>query len=464
MGKKKSMTLIILLSIVMVILLLLSTVSCTIPFTNGVKEYNSILSNVNLGMDVNGGTYAVIYPEGVISVAEYNDMEDETEKAKYEAYEGNSAIYMQRDTLTDSFKESFQEAVDVLTYRVESKHLAGASVCVENDYTIRVTAPYGDSNAAAIAGQLSYSGDFTLSYGNKTYIKNNHNHDISDYIKSAGALENAGSYLVEIKLTKDGRAKIKEASALAAASDSDSALVFAMGDNQIVSLTVEEEIDNSSLYISGYTDLQTAENVAILIQSAVEEKILNLDFTVGDVRSYEPANSELTKTLIVLAIALIVTLEILLTALVFKGLSVVNAYALVTYGLAMLITVAIAGWTLTLGGVIMAVLGGLILSAVNVFVFHTMQKEFYKGRTIAAAVKSAYKRTLLSIVDLHVVLFIVALVVFLIAVGAVKTMALVAMVAVAYSFIGYWLTRFYWYMIMPQAKDQYTFCNVVREK
>ncbi len=68
MGKVKSAIITALLLAAILVLSLFATISCDVPGTNNVSRYNSFISSINLGSDLTGEAYALLYPEGVISV------------------------------------------------------------------------------------------------------------------------------------------------------------------------------------------------------------------------------------------------------------------------------------------------------------------------------------------------------------------------------------------------------------
>ena len=80
MGKKKSIVLMVLLTIVIVILCAITVVpsfSLSVLVKDSVKIWNPVVSKYDLGTDLDGGYYAYYYPTGVISEAEYKNLDKE---------------------------------------------------------------------------------------------------------------------------------------------------------------------------------------------------------------------------------------------------------------------------------------------------------------------------------------------------------------------------------------------------
>ena len=71
MGKIKSAVITAILVAAIVVLAFFATVSFKVPGSNGVERYNSFMSSIRLGGDLTGRASAVLYPDGVISAADF---------------------------------------------------------------------------------------------------------------------------------------------------------------------------------------------------------------------------------------------------------------------------------------------------------------------------------------------------------------------------------------------------------
>ena len=80
-----------------------------------------------------------------------------------------------------------------------------------------------------------------------------------------------------------------------------------------------------------------------------------------------------------------------------------------------------------------------------------------------ASVKAGYKKTLWTVLDLHIILLAASLMFALIGVGEVAACGLVFFIATIASYVLYWFTRFMWYVISAPVKDKFKFCGFKRE-
>ena len=118
---------------------------------------------------------------------------------------------------------------------------------------------------------------------------------------------------------------------------------------------------------------------------------------------------------------------------------------------------------LTVAGAFMATLGLALLTFTNIKVFERIRKETLTGRTIQASVKDGYKKTLLSVLDLHALLLVAAILVALVCVGELAACGFIFFIATIASYVLYWFTRFMWYVISSPVKDKFKFCGFSRE-
>ena len=156
MGKVKSAIITALVVAAILVLSLFATISCDVPGTNNVKRYNSFLSGIHLGGDLTGEAYALLYPEGVISVSDYNlvvNDDDEANKENKEEYIGkytaNDGVYVETEKLNNpEFKASVQKDAKILSDRLKNKGYTAYSVTVEDSYVIKLSVPTGFTYAA----------------------------------------------------------------------------------------------------------------------------------------------------------------------------------------------------------------------------------------------------------------------------------------------------------------------------
>jgi preprotein translocase subunit SecD len=497
MGKVKSAIITALILAVIVVAAVFSTLS--FDYDNGVKRYNSVLSSITLGGDFTGYADTVIYPEGVLSNANYiqnmpeEDGDDKTDFiAKYKQIGG---VWVERttdsdgnytDTLTVD-KESVLADAEILSARFGKKGYTGYSVSIQDDYSIKISVPTGytysaykkldtstRSTALSAVTQtvetLMMSGGLTLRNTAVGYTDNSNldslsllkkTESITTYISSISQYGVGQNYAVKFNLTDDGATFIESITTEIASSD-DTTMLFYVGEDQLISLTVSDAISGNSFYIST-SDSATASDYAIVLSSALSGDQLTLDYSYEEITSQTSENG--TSVWLFFLIGALVALVAAVVALgvKYKWLGLVKGMTLVGYALAVIYALYLLPITVTVPVAITAIGCVAISALVDVFLFEAVRKETKAGRTMQSSVKTAYKKTLLSVIDLHVVMLVASILLLLIGVGEVSSCGFTLLIGTVLSYIFYWITRFLWYVESSAAKDKFAFCGMKRE-
>lgn len=476
MGKKKSAVCLILITILIVVL----CAWCTVSFSSGIYNYNSVISVIKKDATLGGGYTVVYYPEGVISAEDYDanvlsygesaTQERDEYVAKYQGY-GTGAIYLEKDVVlndqgevSDTFKASFENNVKALKERFEATHLEGVRVDVSDGYTVRVTLPELTDTAAALFEYFSYTGEVTVAYGSQDVkiIEETSKINVKDYLKGAYAVTAQNVSYVVVDFTSAGRQLIKDKTSGAA--ESSSTMYFMVGDHSIINLTVSTQIDQDSLYISGSYTAETAEMTAILFNTALNGTQTDLAMTVGDMQTHEATFGANTMLFVYIGIgALMLAMAIFFIAR-YRALGVTHVYAYLTFAICMVLCLAFIDFVnLGLGGVAAFVLTSLLLCASNVTTFEYAKKEYALGKTMTSSVKTGYKKCFWHLFDLHVALALVAFLIFAIALTELQMFAFIFGIGVLFSgVISLGITRFYWAIMMALSKKKGSFCNFKR--
>lgn len=501
MGKKKSAVLIILFTIVLAGVLFLS-ITPTFPVKSP-YSFRSLLSIVDLGKDLDGGYYTVYYPEGVISKAEYETLKAEydyvlenTEEGKkpsvdnpeenYKPYKGlylSTDIYSEETGVTKEFKEEFEQAYRVVKARYEARGLTDYAVRLQDDYTIRAEIPrlaLSDSDSESLAQDLftkfAYSGGLVFTDASSATASGTvEMAGTSEYIKGASTVDAGDSgYAVVIKFTKAGRAKFKEITGTLASSSSDSSssssgatLNIYMGGELLMGASVSEEMDQASVYITGNYTRESAETMAVVINSAIAENdIIDLTFQSPEYYSLDPFMGEYAAVTVAAVIGVLVLAMLIFSIVKFKGMGLAHLYGFLTYALAVIACISlISVIQITMGGILAILLASAIMVSCNYYAFNNIKKEFETGKTLTASVKSGYKKSLAFTIDLHAILLIAGLALYLIATGPVKMMGLVFTLCIALSaFCTLLVTRFCLYIWMAQPRNKIAFVGFKREE
>ncbi len=473
MGKKKSVTLLVLISIVLVALVFMSVASFAVPST--VKNYNSLLSIIDLGSDLGGGYQTVMYPDGVISKEEYQSLVDAGENSAddYTAYKG---IYLSSDWFNGSEinaqrVEDFNTAVNTINKRYENKGFSEYTLRVEDDYTIVAAIPETDEDPDNVFEKLAFSGKLTFrSSENANSEKNVLMEGSSEYIKNVKVAGADSTWYVVINFTKAGRKEFKNVTANLAASASDSSaasLYVYMGDEQLMNVSVSEEIDQNYVAISGYTTESTAKSVAVVLDTALnEDDIFEISFTSSSAAEFNATMGKHSALIIAIVFGALIVAMAIAFIVRYKGMGLAHVYGFMSFAVIYVLCLAlIDGIQLTMGGVLAVLLASVITTACNLLIFKTISEDFYSGKTVVSAIKSGYRKTIAFTIDIHALFIIGALILWLIATSAVKYVAMIFLIGMAISAATtLLLTRFYFYLFLSSAKNKIAFCNFKREE
>ena len=496
MGKKKSAALIVLITIVLVGLLFLS-ITPTFPVTSP-NSFRSLLSIVDLGRDLDGGYYTVYYPEGVISKAEYETLKAEydyvaenTEEGQtpsmedpaenYVAYKG---IYLSTDIsssetgtgVTESFAESFADALSTVQKRYEERGLSDYTIRVQDDYTIRVEIPkldHDDADAESIAQNMftlfSYSGGllFTDSHA-ANEAGTAEMEGTSEYIRNATTADAGDSgYAVVINFTSAGREAFRSLTSTLTSSGSSVTLYIYAGDNQLMGATVSGEMDQDAVYITGGYTQEVAETVATLINTSISDSdVFDLTFESPEYYSMDALMGNSAALIIAICIGVLVLAMLIFSLVKFKGMGLAHVYGFITFAVAVIACISlIPAVQLTMGGIIAILAAAAIMVSCNYYAFNNIKKEFATGKTLTASIKAGYKKSLAFTIDVHAILILASLAIWLIATGPAHFMALVFLLSIAISAVCTLLvTRFYFYMFIAQPKNKIAFVGFKREE
>ena len=492
MGKIKSAIITALLAAAVAVLAVFALFSWQVPGSNGVKRYNSFIASIHLGGNITGDATTVLYPDGVISAADYADLEEE-EQAKYTSC---GSVYVNNDVLEEKgeagLKETVAKDAKVLSKRLGQKGYSSYSVAVADDFTLSVSVPTGftyaeykqydtasRSDATSVIERtlqsLAYNGELTLrnsEVGNKysNNILTPLTADITSYFKSIKKYSAGGNHAVRVNLTKAGKAQFKEISSKIIANESgeDKAIGFYVGDYQLLALNLSEEFDTSSFLITVSTSTAEldAQNYAIVLNSVANGEMVTLDYNSDEAQViYATAELGDTASLFLgVAMLLVVAGAIAYSIVRYKRLGLVNSLIIVIYALALITAIMLLEIQITLAAAITAVLGLALLCGSNFAVFEAIRKETLKGKTVQSSVKEGYKTQLAGILELHIILLIVSIFLSFVGVGEVSLCGIVLFMSTVASYVLYWFTRFMWYVTSSPVRDKFGFCGFKREE
>lgn len=374
--------------------------------------------------------------------------------------------------IDEGFIEDFNNTVEAVAKRFDKKNFSFLSVSKVNGYAIRVNVPSTVSDADGLFTQMGYTGDFTLrgADSDRPVLQGFGEHKISDYFKSASSSSSGATGYVILKLTSLGKEKVYDiTTAIVDGDTEDQTLYFYVGDTQVIGLGLSDgAIDQRTLYISGESmTAESAENVGIVIDSCINDRVVDLTLSVTETVSYTvgSGDSAITALYIVFGVAL---LALAVYSIVkYKGLGVTQIFSVLSFLICMLMYIAfLPGMLLHVSGIFAVALTGVLLTLSNFYIFEKVRKEFNTGKTLEASVKAGYKSALAAVLDTHILLFILGLILYFISVSEVVTFAYIFTLGVLTSgIISLLVTRFFWYSmrgLLPRGR-QHKFSGFVRE-
>lgn len=489
MGKKKSVVLLTLITIVIVVLLAVAVVpSFPLSFfrEDSVKTWNPVTSVYDKDEVLGGGYVARYYPEGVISGAEY-----ESDRSSYEAAGGEAladyensyrqfkGLYLSTDpddgiltkngdeyVVTEAFKEWFDETSELIAERVKSAQFSSMNVSVVDDYAIEVKIPASNAEIASSALQsFAYTGSLTITDGTNTYPSKTEKS--SDYFKSFKVKTSGVNAYLQITATDLGSEKLtsfKENS-------SSSTVSFNIGENTLLSPqgSYLENLDGNTWAI-GLNSEAAGEILAIVLQTALNTDFgdggFALDVSGAQISSYDAVYGENGDVLLYVAALIALAVAVILPVVLYKGFGVAMAYGTMTYALIVAYLYAFVTnsvFEISVGSAVLFVAGLALIFALNARVYAKIKSEVALGKTVQSSVKNAFKRTLLSAVDVCVVALLGS-VAFLFSGAGMSVLAVQSLICfAAAAFVSLLWTRVLNHMLLSAAKDKYAFYRLQRE-
>ncbi|MFS2326525.1 protein translocase subunit SecDF [Brucella sp. H1_1004] len=227
-----------------------------------------------------------------------------------------------------------------------------------------------------------------------------------------------------ITLTLDEKGRSALEAATAQVKDKTFAIVV---DNQVVSApVVDEPLDTDELQISGAFDLQSANNMSVVLRSGALPKAV----TVLEERTIASALGDDYASAAVSAALLAMLLVGLFMILSYGVLGVIAMVALVVNMVILVAVISLIGASITLASVAGIVLIiGMAVDA-NILIYERVREDRRKGYSVVQAMESGFYRALSTIVDANLTTMIAALVLFLMGSGPVHGFALTVTIGI----------------------------------
>lgn len=509
MSKVKSVIITVLLALAIAVAAFFAVIS--FPVANSVKRINSIASNIHLGADLSGYAYTTVYPEGVLTAEAYGNLPEDADTSGYEKVGG---LYYDTNKYEDLARLKKDVAYDAesLNKRFGQKGYSSYSVAVEDGLSIKISVPtnysyaaYKDNDSSAQSSALSVAdaalssltayGELTLrttdtsisltdsnnnaitydstkrgkdkwvdiaktTDGSKTYSLANGDRE-SDYFKSITSSTVGNVSRITFNFTAEGRTKFKELTTRASSSSSQT-IYFFVGNRSLVEFSCTSVINEKSLVLQANSS-ETAENAAIAMNSAAGGSALKLIYQdYENALTTQAAGGENAALFMFIASILVLAGLCAFLIVKYKRLGAVVSAIAVAFALVIVYALFLLNIQVTFAVILtaMLLLGLFVIS--NAIVFAETKRLTESGRTMQASVKEAYKKVLMMVTDMHIVLVIVAILLATVGVGEVAACGLISVIGVVASYVLYWFTRFMWYTASSPVKDKFRFAGLKR--
>ena len=443
MSKVKSITLLTIISVIMAIVLTMTF----LRFEIGVKDYNSAVGAIELDYDMTGGVY-------------YNLSLNQSEEDQQVSEEQTKEVA----------KEIGQrlEILGYTTYMVKAVKNTDKDV---QDYDIRVEVKNSENSDSDIFAAATY-GDVKFYGGTEVNPTTQILEDV-DVIEDAsyyGAVSE-DTYVLTITFTEEGKEKLLEI-----IDDSVYFLRITCGVDEkgeevaLFNSTEENPFDTSYFENDGreialYTNApQTAKQMALLLKYGG----LDYRYDIANDGKGIAITSAFGQDLALKSMVAIITLIVIVLALmvvVYKGLGIMSALSTLLFILIETwLLIGVPGIVVNLGSIV-GIIGAIIVCASSMVALLQKIKGSFENtqKTVKASISKGFKESLLPTINMHVVVGIIGLLLFIFTSGLVKSFAITFGIGTVVSLIATLVfTRMFHTLIFPIVSNKEKFFNVKR--
>lgn len=434
MSKKKSITLLSIVSVLVAFVLVMTF----IRFPIGVKNYNSVIGAIDLDYDLQGGTAYTL------TLSEDNEKEIEN-----------------IDDVIDTLEYRLS-ALGYNTYSIKALKSTDESV---KDYDIRIATKDTDTLASDIAvvaafGEVEFFGG-TSANPTTEILEDVDVIESSKYVGSVSDTEKT-YYQVSISFTKAGYDGLMEL--INGAEDGSSYyLEIKLGDTVLLSgANAISESDFTKKTLNVYIGSESsAKQMALQIGTGG----LAYQYEISDPVSVSSPYGKNLDTMSAIVIGTLVVVLMVALIVLYRGLGIIGSLSLLLFILIeTLMLIAIPGIVLSIGGVI-GIAFATVLTAIGIaYTLNTIKTEYANSeRTVLAAIKKGFKDTLIPIINAGVVAGIIAILLFAFVNGTLRCFAITFGVGVVVGLIATLLfARMYTALILPIVANKEKFLKLER--
>lgn len=386
--KKSTIVKLVLIGVALIVGLILTF--C--PMNFGLTTYHPFVSSISLGLDLEGGMYAV---------------------------------YQATNTDTDDFESKMEGTRSSLESLLVSSGYSEATVVREGGDRIRVEVPDVEDTTEllSIIGEPAEV-SFILDETNETVIMG------TDVVKAQSFYDqNNGGYVVSLSLTSDGQDKFYKATSENVGKYMSIYVTIGGESTRISQASINSAISGDAI-ISGNFTSESAEKLANQIMSGTFDVALELKET--ETISPTLGDNALKYGLIAGIVGFI--LVIVFMCVIYRMFGVSATVSLFLYAIIYLFFLAVLPWVqLTLPGIAGILLSiGMAVDA-NIIIFERIKDEYRNGKSIMAAYHAGFKKALFAILDSNVTTVIACILLLILGTGSVSGFALTLLVGVLLS-------------------------------
>ena len=324
---------------------------------------------------------------------------------------GVYAVYKAKDPSQENLDTLIDGTINIMRTRLSDKGYNEATVTKQGSDRIRIEIPDVQDPASVldIIGTPAHL-EFRTTDGEVVIT--------GDDVQSATAVTDAAGseYKVRLVLNESG----KEAFAKATSENIGKTISIYLDDDVISSPRVNSAITGGEAVIEGNFTLDSARELASLIQSGA----LPLDIEQDEVSAVSATLGVDVIERAVRAGVIGVVLVMLFMIVMYRMSGLLASLALTIYIIIVFYLMALVpGIQLTLPGIAGVVLAiGMAVDA-NVIIFERIREELKTGRTMDSAIKRGYKNALSAIIDSNVTTIIASFVLMYFGTGAIRGFA-----------------------------------------
>ena len=362
------------------------------PVPNSVKDYKSVFGSISKGIDLAGGYYAVLEPNGKADISD-----------------GEMSSIM-----------------DTIRKRLSDNGFTEASVEKQNSTSIRVEIPEV-KNPEDVLKYVGSQGKLEFRDSSGTVWLTG-----KDVKKAGTGYDENGNPAVTLEFTTDGQKKFKDATAHVSSS-SDKKLYIYLDDEQISAPTCESEINSKTAQIQlNSGSAEEAKSLASVITSGSLE--VDLKMVESGAMSATLGQNAVNNAMLAAGIGLIVIFVLLIAF--YGGMGIAAAIALLVYVLLYVGVLAVFPFVqLTFPGIAGIILSiGMAVDA-NVVIFDRVKEEYASGKTRKAAISVGYKHAVVTVIDSNVTTLLAAGVLWILTSGSLKGFAITLFLGTVVSMI-----------------------------